>query len=59
MTPDNRTEEQELIHRLESDLKLACDALKEIQELKTSRIDALRGLACIALKNILWGGKDV
>ena len=55
--PDDHDPTEELIFLLEKDLKIACDALKEIQTLPSSRDDESSSIAYIARKSIGWGGK--
>ena len=57
MSREESTEDQELIFNLEESLKIACDALKKIQTLPSSRDDESSGIAYLALKSIKWGGK--
>ena len=55
--PDDHDETEGLIFLLERDLKIACDALKEIQALPSVRDDESSGIAFRARKSIDWGGK--
>ena len=55
--PDDHDPMEELIFLLERDLKIACDALKEIQTLPSVRDDESSGIAYRARKSIEWGGK--
>ena len=55
--PDDHYPEEELIFLLERDLKIACDALKEIQTLPSVRDNESSDIAYRARKSIEWGGK--
>lgn len=55
--PDDHDPMEELIFLLEKDLAYACDALKEIQNLPSVRMDEGSTIAWSALKTIKWGGK--